>query len=186
MEKKLQYFDALDALIIAVLFSNNSEPIKGRLWLQKIVFVLDRNIEQIKAIFDGYYIGPYSERVTLALERFIGSGYVDITSSGKIFLTDKGKELASSIIKKITKEKYDLINEVKEFLNGMNRIELIAFTYSTFPEYTDKSDVYEEYLRTRLQASISLYKKGKISLEKASEIAGIPLVEYIKIIKNNI
>jgi len=146
------------------------------------MFVLDRNIEDIKAAFEGSYIGPYSEKVEIASEQFISSGLVS-TRNHKIFLTEKGEILAKELMIYISDERKKIIKDVKIFLNRINRKELISFIYSTFPAYTEESHVKEEYESYRLEASISLYRKGRVSLSKAAEISGYGLQEYIKIIK---
>ncbi|MHA1386123.1 MAG: hypothetical protein ACTSR3_20410 [Candidatus Helarchaeota archaeon] len=183
MSNKLKYYDLTDILLLVLLYVNNEEPIKGRLWLQKIMFVLDRNIDEIKAAFEGSYIGPNSIKVEVSLEQFVSSNYIIAKRSGKISLSPKGKMLAEEAVKNISTERLNLIKEIKKFLNDMNRKELIAFIYSSFPNYIVESQILDEFEENRYEASISLYKKGKVSLSKAAEIAGYPLSIYIEKIR---
>lgn len=52
--------------------------------------------------------------------------------------------------------------------------------------YTNKSDVLKDAIRTLLEtksnlkiaASIEMYKRGKVSIGKASEIAGLSIIEF--------
>ena len=178
-----QIFTDLEILMFALLYANKSEPIKGRLWLQKIMFLIERNVEEIKDVFDGYYIGPFSEEVEIALDQFINSGYVMIRNRNKIYLTKRGREIAESLLSNVSEEKMNIINDMKLFINDLSRIELIAFIYSSFPDWIEESDILEEFNKTRYMASISLLKKNKVSLEKASEISGYPLSIYIEKIK---
>lgn len=182
MIDSIKYFTKLEVLLVILLHSNQNEPITGRIWLQKIMFVLDRNIEDIKAAFEGSYIGPYSEKVEIALEQFISSGLVT-TKSHKIYLTKKGELLAKELMNYVSDERKKIIKDVKIFLNRINRKELISFIYSSFPTYTEDSQIKEEFESFRLESSISLYKKGRVSLSKAAEISGYELQEYIKLIK---
>jgi uncharacterized protein YwgA len=184
MEKRLSLYTSLELLLLAVLYVDDASPIKGRLWLQKIIFVLDRNIDEIKAKFDGYRIGPFSENLEIALEQFIGSGYIEIDKHKRILLTQKGKDFAQNIIPHISKERMEIILDIKRFLNDLNEHELIAVIYSTFPEYTDKSDIKNQFEAYRLEAARSLYNKGKISLSKAADISGLKIDAFIKIIKD--
>jgi len=184
MKDVISYYTPVEILILGVLYANDAEPLRGKLWLQKIVFILDRNIEEINAIFDGYKIGPYSEKVDLALEQFRGSDYIIIDKNYKIYLTSKGIEIAKQAYSLISKKRRKIIDDVKKFMNSLTRIELIAFIYSSFPEMTEDSDIKNEFERTRFDASISLLKKNKVSLEKAAEIAGYPLSKYLEKIKN--
>jgi len=186
MSENLVDFTLLEFLIILILHADNETPIKGMTWLQKIVFILNRNIDEIKAIFDGYYIGPYSEQVELIVNQFRSSEYLDIDKKKRICLTQKGRELASRIIPNISEERLCLIEQVKQFMNDMTKNELIAFIYSSFEEYTHKSDVLDVFFRTRERASFSLYKKGKVSIGKAAEIAGLNLSDFIDEYKKHI
>jgi len=183
LESRLRYYTPLELLLLAVLYVDNAKPINGKVFLQKIIFVLDRNIEEIKARFDGYYIGPYSEDLEIALEQFTSSGYIIIGKHNKIFLSEKGLNLAQEVISRISKERLDIISDIKKFFNDLTQHELIAIIYSTFPEYAEKSDIKKEYASYKMDAAISLYKKGKISLSKAAEIAGMKIEDFITLIK---
>jgi len=183
MSGLINFFTDVEILMLVLLFVNNAEAIKGRLWLQKIMYLITKNIDEIQDIFDGYYIGPFSEDVEIALEQFIGSNYIEISNNYKISLTEYGINTVKEIINSVPEEKLELVKDMKTFLNDMTRDELIAFIYSTFPESAKESDIKEQFENNRYEASISLLKKNKVSLEKASEIAGYPLSEYIKKIK---
>ncbi len=184
MNDAISLFTDLEALMFALLYSNNAESIKGRLWLQKIMFLIERNVDEIQDIFDGYYIGPFSEEVELALEQFIGSRYVKINKNYRISLTDIGKDYARQVINVFSEEKLEMIKDMKIFLNDLSKEELIAFIYSSFPDFAKESDILEVFDGTRYKASISLLKKNKVSLEKAAEIAGYDLSTYIEKIKS--
>ena len=186
MEKRLSYYNPLELLLLAVLHVDNASPVKGKLWLQKIIFVLDRNIEEIKARFDGYYIGPYSESLEVALEQFLGSGDVEIDNKNRILLTRKGLDLAKIVVDHLSKERLSIILDIKKFFNDLSEPELISVIYSTFPDYAEKSDIKERFEKYRVTAAASLYKKGKISLSKAAEISGMKIDDFIVFIKNKL
>jgi uncharacterized protein YwgA len=183
VEKRISLYTPLELLLLAVLYVDDASPVRGKLWLQKIIFVLDRNIEEIKARFDGYHIGPYSESLEIALEQFISSGYVAIDKHNRIYITSAGKDFSQDVIKYISKERMEIIIDIKKLLNDLTEHELIAVIYSTFPEYTDKSDIKDQFESYRVDAAISLYKKGKVTLSKAAEISGMKLDDFIKLIK---
>jgi predicted HTH domain antitoxin len=58
--------------------------------------------------------------------------------------------------------------------------------------YANKSDVLKDAVRTlldnrsnlKLAASVEMYKKGKVSLEKAAELAGMGTIEFKEVLIN--
>lgn len=58
--------------------------------------------------------------------------------------------------------------------------------------YANKSDVLKDAIRTlldsrsnlKLAASVEMYKKGKVSLEKAADLAGMGAIEFKEVLIN--
>ncbi len=56
--------------------------------------------------------------------------------------------------------------------------------------YSSKSDVVKDALRTlleikanlRIAASVEMYKKGRVSIGKASEVAGMSMIEFKEVL----
>mgnify|MGYP004442993519 FL=1 len=74
---------------------------------------------------------------------------------------------------------------MKELFDGLTSSEVCALTYFTFPETTSESVILDKIIKNRKKLALSLYKKKKISVEKASEIAGIPLMNMYKLLAKN-
>ncbi|MEI7857826.1 MAG: hypothetical protein WCH85_10025, partial [Methanomicrobiales archaeon] len=67
----------------------------------------------------------------------------------------------------------------KEFLNDLSRDEILLFVYVSYPDFMEKSAVCERVIRKRIPTAISLYKKEKVSLEKAAFLAGLPVEKFL-------
>lgn len=80
-------------------------------------------------------------------------------------------------------EKLKLIDEVKEWLNDLSDDELTALIYFSFPEMAVESRELERIRRKRRMLAASLYAKGKVSLEKAADIAGMSLVDFMNFLR---
>lgn len=176
----------LQRIVILLANSNNREPIKGRLWLQKEVYLISNNIDQIKehADYEGDYMGAYSETLEEELIQLEIDGILE-TKNYRILLTNVGEELANVLEEKIeNKEILNIISDFKDLLNDMSQQELLAFIYTSFPDMTKESTVYEKLKPKLVNIAIQLYKKGKISIGKASEIAGISIAELNEKIKS--
>jgi len=169
---------------ILLLSSNNFESIKGKLWYQKELFLLAKNIENLEKLtdFEGDFIGPYSEIVDeeskqLELYEILESEDYEIK------LTNFGRKIAKLLDKKIDQKEKEVIFELKSFLNDMTQDELLCFIYFTYPEMTKESIKFDKINLKKKEIALRLYKKGKISLGKASEIAEIPIENFINKLK---
>lgn len=167
-------------VILALLYSKDSEPIKGATWFQKEMFLISKNFPDLEEdlSFDAYLFGPDSEIAEDELTELKKIGLV-MTEGKKIILTKEGQAIAKEIYAE-DKRKREIIDRFKEFLNDLSLEELLAFIYFSYNEMTQESKVFEEIKNKRLPLAIALLKKGKISTQKASEIAGIPLEQFIK------
>jgi predicted HTH domain antitoxin len=76
-------------------------------------------------------------------------------------------------------EQIEAILDYKEFLNDLTQDELLLFTYVSYPEFKAESAVYDRVIRKRIPIAVSLYKKGKVSLEKAAFLAGLPVEKFL-------
>jgi predicted HTH domain antitoxin len=177
-----EFLTTLDKYLLTLLYSKNKEPIAGETWLQKEMFLIGKNVGQIGRDFGGYLKGPFSEAVEESVNQFEKSDFVT-RNQGKISLTSNGVHLAEQIWISMSDEDKRMVEEMKDLLNDMTYQELLAFIYSTYPETTENSDIKEEVERLRLPAAISLVKKGKISVEKGAEVAGIPLLDFVEELK---
>lgn len=169
----------LEKYLLILLSVNNGQPLRGELWMQKEMFLIGKNVNEVGEDFEGYLLGPYSEAVKTAADQFERSGIITRDQRHRISLTSKGEEIAKKIYNSLDEDQRGLVEDIKELLNDMTRWELLAFIYSTFPETTDESDIKEEVEKRRLFSAISLFRRGKLSLEKSAEVAGLSLREFI-------
>ena len=88
------------------------------------------------------------------------------------------------MLKKNSEEKViQKIKEFKGFLNDLTKDELLAFTYFSYPsqnELEKESIEYKDLIPKRKRLAISMYQKGKISAQKAAQIAGEHLEDFLE------
>ena len=130
-EKILQDGNDLHKFII-LLANANDEPIKGRLKLQKMMYVLSNIVEEIKeqCSYDADNYGPYS-KVISEETRYLEQIGVLTGNVGEIALTQLGKEIAQELYKNEDEKLLHTLNVYKDFLNSMTRNELLAYTHET-------------------------------------------------------
>jgi len=175
----------LQALILLLLDANKGEPVKGKVWLQKEMFLLVHNTGKDEMIqgaqFEPHHYGPYSETIDAELDILRMMGLIEINRRRS--LKPMGRRLASKLRKIVSPEFLELVEEIKGNLNDLSEDELLAYIYFTFPNMTTESRVLERIKRKREGLAVSLYRKGKVSLSKAAQIAGMSVRDFIELLR---
>jgi len=169
---------------ILLLGANCSEPLKGKLWYQKEIFLIAQNIPELKeeTEFEPDFIGPYSEIAEEELEHL---RYEGIVTKEKEKLTATGENVKNKIEKQFPDDTKLFVAEIKAFLNDLTKDEMLGFIYYTYPTMRLESIEFQRISTIRKPIAISLFKKGKISLGKAADIAGLSQEELIETLRAN-
>ncbi len=167
--------------ILLLLSSNDFEPVKGKLWFQKELFLLAKNSDELaeQTDFEADFMGPYSESADEELEQLEFAKVVE-NEGNKLKLTGLGREIAEILEKNTSNEEKEMIEDFKSELNDLTEDELLGFIYFTYPEMTRESVKFEKIKPKRMNIALSLYAKSKISLGKALEIAGMNIDAFMK------
>jgi predicted HTH domain antitoxin len=180
-ESYIQYLSRIQKVILMLLFVDGT-PIKGKTWFQKEVFLISKLDEQIQEEieFKPHNYGPHSYEAEDALENLEEESLIEIIGNSEIRLTSEGEKVAKLLKKEFSNKNLNFYKEIKDFLNDLSKMELLAFIYQTNKDMTTQSVELENVKRRLLEYSISLYKKEKLSLVKSSEISGLKIEEFIK------
>ena len=167
---------------ILLIGANSFQPIKGKLWFQKELFLIAQNIGELaeEADFESDFIGPYSEIADEELDQLRREG---IISKGKVELTPLGRDVANRLREQSPPAILRLISDMKRFLNNLTKEELLGFIYYSYPEMRVDSVEFAEIDKNRVQIAISLFGKRKVSLGKAALIAGMSQDDFISELK---
>lgn len=166
---------------LLLLSANNYQPVKGKLWFQKELFLLAKNSDELaeQTDFEADFMGPYSESADEELEQLEYAKVVE-NEGNKLKLTGLGRDIAEILGKNTSDEEKEMIEDFKSELNDLTEDELLGFIYYTYPEMTRESVKFEKIKPKRKNIALSLYAKSKISLGKALEIAGMNIDTFIK------
>jgi predicted HTH domain antitoxin len=167
---------------ILLIGANSFQPVRGKLWFQKELFLIAQNIRELaeEADFESDFIGPYSEIADEELDQLKREG---IVSKEKVELTPLGRDVANRLQGQIPPTILKLISEMKRFLNNLTKEELLGFIYYSYPEMRIESVEFAEIDKNRVQIAISLFGKNKVSLGKAALIAGMSQDDFISELK---
>lgn len=165
---------------LLLLSANNYEPVKGKLWFQKELFLLAKNSDELaeQTDFEADFMGPYSESADEELEQLEFAKVVE-NEGNKLKLTGLGRDIAEILGKNTSDEEKEMIEDFKSELNDLTEDELLGFIYFTYPEMTTESIKIEKIKPKRKNIALSLFAKSKISLGKALEIAGMNIDTFI-------
>lgn len=166
---------------LILLAGAGSEPIRGRLKLQKMMFVLAESIEDLndETSYTPDYFGPYSETVDHEYDYLKNLGILQICSN-KISLTDTGKHIMENLRRKTDDKLLLRIEGCKEFLNDLTSRELLAYIYSTYPGMVVESTEYDKIQSEKEDLILSLIKKGKISSGRGAELLHTTMTHIMK------
>ena len=179
MQAEIERLNQAEWIFLILLEADDGEAVPGSIWLQKEMFLIAKNLKPLEEFleFDPHIQGPFSETVKNMLENLQYRGYVR-KDRRKIELTDRGEKVVEVIYENATDELIDLIEDVKNFVNDLSKDELLVYIYFTYPDMTSESFELDEIELKREEVAMNLYKKEKVSLEKASELAGKSFSEF--------
>ena len=188
INEKIAQLNEVDRFILLLLGAKNQEPVPGPIHFQKEMFLLSNLFPNLgdETDYEPYLLGPYSDIVANEAEQLQMSGLVN-AEPARMSLTKDGKQAYEMLLKASPEEEIKKIEEFKDFLNDLSKDELLAFIYFSYPsleELEKESTEYKDLLPKRKKLAISLYKKGKISVEKAAQIAGKDFEDFIHELKN--
>lgn len=163
--------------------SEFNEGLPGGTWLQEQMVLLKATLPEIK--LDKNRFGAYCGDLNGMLARGLKSENIIQPNDGHgpLWLSEKGQEMSKRLWEGVSESTKADMSCVKKFMNDMSYDELIAYSYSTFPETDVNSDILKRFERIRASAACSLFAKKKVTLEKASMIAGLLRNDFIAILE---
>ncbi len=137
--------------------------------LQKIALViysiLEKKVPTDK--YGAYFFGGFSDEIEESTEDLKEEGLVEYIPGKGFTLTSEGKKI-SELIEKTSKNKgnIEIVRKVVESLKDLSDKEIVALTYSLFPELTKKSVIKDT---PEIKKTKNMYIV-KIKKEELSEI----------------
>ncbi len=178
--------DAVERYLLLLLYAPDhtdkfAQPVRGRTWLQKEMFLLSKLTGELeeKTEYDPNIMGSYSQIVDEVEDQFYISEYEErLGDSMKLSL--EGKRLAEEVWSGASEREKRIVAGVKTLLNDMSQLELLGFIYAEYPETAVNSEKKAEVEARRLEIAISLFQKGKVPLEKAAQVAKQPTDAFLR------
>jgi predicted HTH domain antitoxin len=162
-----------------------AQPVTGRTWCQKELFIISKYVPELgeNADYAPYIMGSYSEAVEEIQDQFYISGFTEM-ADGAIRLTPEGRKMAEATWMSADEWERQVVSNVKTLLNDLSYLELLGLVYTEYPDSAIKSEMVAAVNSKRLQIALNLFRKGKVSLEKAAGIASLSTQEFSRILKD--
>ena len=125
--------------------------------------------------FRSHYKGPYSQELQALVESPLYFTSAWEIEDGKIRLTEKGKILFKELVKLFENdEKFNRNMEslrlIREIYDRLSPDELLLLIYITYPEYGEKSKLFDRIQKRKEEIARSLLRKGLITRKRYEEI----------------
>lgn len=184
-EQVAQKLSPAQRLEVSLVGVNNFDPVRGKLWLQKEMFLLWKALPELKPhlSYDPALMGPLSESVDWDLSQLESIGLVQ-EGPGGLRLSSDGRGVYSVIPRIMDPKFLDLASRVKTLLNDLTKDELLAFIYFRYPETAGESRELEALLPRRADLAVELVRKGKVGLEGGARIAGMSPQDFAKLLRS--
>lgn len=156
------------------------------LWVQKVLFLFRKLLESINpeegpasAGYVAYDLGPYSEEVEGALGALLKDKLLAVKDKS-FFLTAQGTGIAEKLESSKPKAA-SALRSIVDVVELLDSDELILYVYATNPEWAKESKIKGilQNKTARLNLARKLYAAQKVSMERAAEVAGIPVKDFI-------
>ncbi len=176
MEKK--YVLAL----LRVETDGENNGISGQTWIQKMMYAASKAHPQLECGFVPHLRGMYSQRLKNTLCELEKNGLVCMEKDGEerqpVHLTWRGRQEADEAIKDVESNVLRSLHSLKSVFNGLTYREMIALSYTKFPEMLEKSELSDKYQEWRKDAALSMAGRGKISMSLGAQIYGTGVADF--------
>ncbi|WP_232703164.1 hypothetical protein [Halobacterium wangiae] len=173
-----------EKIFVMLVDAEGGRSIPGKLWLQKEMFLIAKNLKPLEYYlsYEPHLQGPYSEEVDNLLENLDYRGII-CRRGRDITLTETGESIADFLRSSADDELIALIQDVKNLANDLTKDELLVYVYYTYPEMTEASLEKPNLEENREVLARSLYQKGKVTAEKAAELADRDTENFVQAIR---
>jgi len=176
-----QDYTNIEKAILILLYLYNDKVDVYR--LHKMVFLASLDIselrEELEPIPSMYKDIFYDENIDEAIESLKFDGLIEGDTS--LQLSSKGKEVALRFL--LSDKEKDIYEEIIDLFKDTTDDEILAIFYYKLYDQIKILKPLKRIESNRKKLALSLYQKGKISIEAASEIAGMNIKDFMEMLK---
>lgn len=180
-DNRAEELSLLSVAILELLKAGEEKPVKGKIAFQKEMFLVANYIDKVneQAEFIPHFLGPYSEVSETSMDKLVSLGFVEKEEDDTYRITPSGIEALELGQDAFSSGEREAIADFKEFMGNLTEDEILLFIYASYPEFTVEASYFRRVMKSRVKDSISIYRRGLVSLEKAAFLAGINLETFL-------
>jgi predicted HTH domain antitoxin len=171
-------------LILLYLYNDKIDTYK----LHKMAFLASLNIKELRDEMEPkpmmYKDIFYDSTITETLESLKLKGLIEGDST--FILSTRGKEEAQFLLSNISDQEKRIFEQTVNLFKDTTDDEILAIFYFTLDGMIKIINPLYRVTKNRKELAISLYQKGKISFNTASEIAGMDTKDFVYLLKKKI
>jgi len=175
------YTNIEKAILILLYFYNDKIDVYR---LHKMVFLASLDFKELREELEPrpvmYKDIFYDENIAEAIESLKFDGLIEGDST-TFLLSNKGKEVAPRFL--LSDKEKDIYKEIIDLFKDTTDDEILAIFYFKLYDQIKIIKPLKRIESNRKKLAISLYRKGKISIGAASEIAGVDIAKLLKLLK---
>ncbi|MDA7953866.1 MAG: hypothetical protein MPJ05_08665 [Nitrosopumilus sp.] len=172
-------------LVYAPVDGSYNVPVPSDTLFQKQMFMLSRR-QETGLRFTSWKYGPFSKELFDAMN--INKKQENLVRIPEkkfgLALADKKINEAKSLWGSVDESTRGHMVAVKGFMNDMDYREAASYIYSIYPEFTKKSETYEDYCKYRVEAACPLLLKRKTTLAQSATVACMPYVDFVDMVRD--
>ena len=164
--------------------ANDSETIRGKIWFQKEMFLLSKTIPELASElgFEPSLKGAMSDALDWDLTQLEALDLLDREGPG-FGLTEAGKEISDALEEEIGRPILERVRDAKSLINDLPKEEMLALVYAIDPAMTTESEERAGIEPKRKDLAVSLFRRGKVGLERGAEVAGLSVQGFAALLR---
>lgn len=181
MNEKATNADNIDQYVLALVGMDHADTermpdnsVRGKMWLQKMLYIVSASGDHELFGFDSYKYGAYAHAIDESVERCSDAGLLCVHRTDRdcvIHITKKGRKMID--VSKCNDDMLRQMQSTKSLLNSLDYREMIVYSYALFPDMVKHSDIADKFESWRVDAAVSMYLKGAVSFALAANISGL-------------
>ncbi len=171
--------------VLLLLYASPTKSLPSIVHLQKAMFLASRYIDRLQkeVEFKAYRMGPWSEEINDSIEVLESSNSIEREGdNGPVKLNKEILRRVEDLWKELPSKEREILKHIASFVSNLSVDEVILYVYTVFG-FKEKSDILDRLIKRRFSLAISMLKKGAISTELAAKIADMPVVDFVKKLK---
>ena len=169
-----QHLLALVAMRHADTEGMPDDSVKGKTWLQKIMYIASKSCGDERFGFAPHKYGMHSQALEDSLSKCSDDGLICVRppdGNGAIHITAKGRQ-------NLDPDKCDdamlcQMQSAKSLLDCLDYREMIVYSHALFPEMRECSEIMDDFESWRVDKAVSMYLKGAVSFALAARMSGL-------------